>query len=251
MGKTETAKALAEYLFDDEKALVRIDMSEYMEKHAVSRLLGAPPGYVGYEEGGQLTEQVRRRPYTVLLFDEIEKAHPEVQNLFLQILDDGRLTDGQGRVVDFSNSVIIMTSNIGSEAYKEQEVEVGSRDAQVLNALKDFLRPEFINRVDDIVVFDSLPKDQMHNIVKIQLGELRQLANARGISLRVDDPVIDYIADIGWDPEYGARPIRRAILKELQNPLAKKLLEGNYERGTEFQVSLAKDGQGLEFNAQQ
>ena len=179
MGKTETAKALAEYLIDDEKALVRIDMSEYMEKHAVSRLLGAPPGYVGYEEGGQLTEQVRRRPYTVLLFDEIEKAHPEVQNLFLQILDDGRLTDGQGRVVDFSNSVIIMTSNIGSEAYKEQEVEVGSRDAQVLNALKDFLRPEFINRVDDIVVFDSLPKDQMHNIVKIQLGELRQLANAR------------------------------------------------------------------------
>lgn len=251
VGKTETAKALAEFLFDDEQAMVRIDMSEYMEKHAVSRLVGAPPGYVGYEEGGQLTEAVRRRPYAVLLFDEFEKAHPEVQNLFLQILDDGRLTDGQGRNVDFSNTVIILTSNIGSEIYKQREVQVGNRNAAVMEALRAFVKPEFLNRIDDVVVFNSLEKEQIREIVKIQLGGLKKLANQRGITLDIGDSVIDYIAEAGWDPEYGARPVRRAIQRDLQNPLAKKLLEGKFERGTEFEVKLEKDGKTIEFIAAQ
>lgn len=247
VGKTETAKALAEYLFDDESSMVRIDMSEYMEKHAVSRLIGAPPGYIGYEEGGQLTERVRRRPYSVLLFDEFEKAHPEVQNTFLQILDDGRLTDGQGRVVDFTNTVIILTSNLGSEAYKEQHIEVGDRNALVLQALRNFVKPEFLNRVDDVVIFDSLNRDQIGEIVKIQLNDLRQMANERGISLRIDDPVIEFIAEAGWDPEYGARPIRRAIQKEMQNPLAKAILSGNFEPGTEFGARISDDKTAITF----
>jgi len=247
VGKTELARALAEFLFDDESNMIRIDMSEYMEKHSVARLIGAPPGYVGYEEGGQLTEKVRRRPYAVLLFDEFEKAHPEVQNLFLQILDDGRLTDGQGRSVDFTNTVIIMTSNIGAQAFKDPVVDADKRKEHVLEALKSFVKPEFLNRIDELVMFNSLSRDQIHEVVKIQLGELRQLANKRGITLHIDDAIIEYLAEKGWDPEYGARPVRRAIQRELQNPLARTLLEGRYEKGSEFEVTLIDDGTAVTF----
>lgn len=242
VGKTETAKALAQFLFDDETAMVRIDMSEYMEKHAVSRLIGAPPGYVGYEEGGQLTEQVRRRPYSVLLFDEFEKAHPEVQNIFLQILDDGRLTDGQGRVVDFSNTVIILTSNIGSQYFVDKSLSADKRKQLVLEALKHSVKPEFLNRVDDMVVFESLGREQIRSIVEIQLAEVKKLVHSKGITLDVKPEVIDYLAEVGWDPEFGGRPVRRAIQRELQNPLAKTILEGAYPAGTTFQVSKGKEG---------
>ncbi len=249
VGKTETAKALAQFLFDDDQAMVRIDMSEYMEKHAVARLIGAPPGYVGYEEGGQLTETVRRRPYSVLLFDEFEKAHPDVQNIFLQILDDGRLTDGQGRVVDFSNTVIIMTSNIGSRHFLEQGLDKEKRDRLVQDALRQSVKPEFLNRVDDVVVFDNLGKEQIRSIVEIQLGEVKKLVNARGITLDVDPSVIGYLAEVGWDPEFGGRPVRRAIQRELQNPLAKFILEGSYQAGTVLRV--AKQGEGLKIDVEQ
>ena len=249
VGKTETAKALAAFLFDDDQAMVRIDMSEYMEKHSVARLIGAPPGYVGYEEGGQLTESVRRRPYSVLLFDEFEKAHPEVQNIFLQILDDGRLTDGQGRVVDFSNAVIIMTSNIGSRHFLEQGIDKAKRDRLVQEALRGAVKPEFLNRVDDVVVFDNLGKEQIRSIVEIQLGEVKKLVNARGITLEVDPSVVGYLAEVGWDPEFGGRPVRRAIQRELQNPLAKFILEGSYQAGTVLKV--AKQGEGLKIDVSQ
>ena len=248
VGKTETAKALAQFLFDDEHAMVRIDMSEYMEKHAVSRLIGAPPGYVGYEEGGQLTESVRRRPYSVLLFDEFEKAHPDVQNIFLQVLDDGRLTDGQGRVVDFSNTVIILTSNIGSSYFTDASLGKEARKELVLETLRKTVKPEFLNRVDDLVVFENLGKEQIRSIVEIQLGEVKKLVHTKGISLAVDPSVIDYLAQAGWDPEFGGRPVRRAIQRELQNPLAKTILEGAYPAGTEFRVTRA--GDGLEIKAQ-
>lgn len=240
VGKTETAKALAQFLFDDEQAMVRIDMSEYMEKHAVARLIGAPPGYVGYEEGGQLTEAVRRRPYAVLLFDEFEKAHPEVQNIFLQILDDGRLTDGQGRVVDFSNAVIIMTSNIGSRHFADATMKVEARKAAVLDALKSAVKPEFLNRVDDLIVFETLGKGEIHKIVEIQLGEVKKLVNQKGIVLHVEPEVVDYLAEIGWDPEFGGRPVRRAIQREVQNPLAKTILEGAFQAGAQFRISRSK-----------
>ncbi len=249
VGKTETAKALAQFLFDDDQAMVRIDMSEYMEKHSVARLIGAPPGYVGYEEGGQLTESVRRRPYSVLLFDEFEKAHPEVQNIFLQVLDDGRLTDGQGRVVDFSNTVIILTSNIGSRYFADPKISSKERKNLVLEALKQSVKPEFLNRVDDLVVFESLGREQIRSIVEIQLGEVKKLVHSRGISLNVDPKVIDYLAEVGWDPEFGGRPVRRAIQRELQNPLAKKILEGAYPAGTTFRVSKGSE-EGLEIRAQ-
>ncbi len=242
VGKTETAKALAQFLFDDDQAMVRIDMSEYMEKHSVARLIGAPPGYVGYEEGGQLTESVRRRPYSVLLFDEFEKAHPEVQNIFLQVLDDGRLTDGQGRVVDFSNTVIILTSNIGSHYFADPKLGSKERKGLVMEALKQSVKPEFLNRVDDLVVFESLGREQIRSIVEIQLAEVKKLVHSRGISLNIDASVIDYLAEVGWDPEFGGRPVRRAIQRELQNPLAKKILEGAYPAGTNFNVSKGKDG---------
>jgi len=245
VGKTETAKALAQFLFDDEAAMVRIDMSEYMEKHSVARLIGAPPGYVGYEEGGQLTESVRRRPYAVLLFDEFEKAHPDVQNIFLQILDDGRLTDGQGRVVDFSHAVIIMTSNIGSRFFADPNMKGAARAAAVQDALRAAVKPEFINRVDDIVVFESLGKEQIRAIVEIQLTEVKKLVHQKGISLELEPEVVDYLAEVGWDPEYGGRPVRRAIQRELQNPLAKKILEGNYQAGVRLRVSRTSDGLGI------
>ncbi len=244
VGKTETAKALAQFLFDDEHAMVRIDMSEYMEKHSVARLIGAPPGYVGYEEGGQLTESVRRRPYSVLLFDEFEKAHPEVQNIFLQVFDDGRLTDGQGRVVDFSNTVIILTSNIGSAYFADPRMDREERKSRVYDALKQAVKPEFLNRVDDVVIFENLGKEQIRSIVEIQIDEVKKLVHGRGISLELDPEVVDYLAEAGWDPEFGGRPVRRAIQRELQNPLAKTILEGAYKAGTHFRVS--RKGAGLQ-----
>jgi ATP-dependent Clp protease ATP-binding subunit ClpB len=249
VGKTETARALAEFLFDDERAMVRLDMSEYMEKHAVSRMIGAPPGYVGYEEGGQLTEAVRRRPYCVILFDEIEKAHPDVFNLLLQVLDDGRLTDSQGRVVDFRNTVIIMTSNIGSRYILEtKSVALDAWpevEAKVLADLRAHFRPEFLNRVDDIVVFRPLTREDLDHIVALQLAKLRALVAARGLVLDVAPEAMTWLAESGYDPLYGARPLKRVIQRELQNPIALQVLEGKYNEGDTIHVAV-KDGH-LEF----
>ncbi|HUF52101.1 MAG TPA: ATP-dependent chaperone ClpB [Longimicrobiales bacterium] len=233
VGKTETARALAEFLFDDEAAMVRIDMSEYMEKHAVARLIGAPPGYIGYEEGGQLTEAVRRRPYAVVLFDEIEKAHPEVFNIFLQILDDGRLTDSQGRTVDFRNAVIIMTSNIGSQFILEHAgtERLDEVEQHVLAELRRTFRPEFLNRVDDIVVFRPLDREQLKHIVELQLERLRAMLGERNITLRLTEEAELAIAEAGYDPAFGARPLKRAIQRLVQNPLAMMLLEDEFQEG--------------------
>jgi ATP-dependent Clp protease ATP-binding subunit ClpB len=222
VGKTELARALAEFMFDDERAMVRIDMSEYMEKHTVSRLVGAPPGYIGYEEGGQLTEAVRRRPYSVVLLDEIEKAHPDVFNVLLQILDDGRLTDGQGRTVDFRNTVLIMTSNIRSA-----------------EAMQDVFRPEFLNRIDEIVEFQALDRDQLGEIVELQLGRLRQRLAERGIDIELTPEAKEHVAEAGWDPTYGARPLKRAIQRLIENPLAVRLLEGHFAEGDTVLVDVA------------
>ena len=243
VGKTELARSLAEFLFDDERAMVRIDMSEYQEKHTVSRLIGAPPGYVGFEEGGQLTEAVRRRPYSVVLFDEIEKAHYEVFNVLLQILDDGRLTDGQGRTVDFRNTVIIMTSNLGSELWQSGKTDV-SRD-EITQVLRQHFRPEFINRIDEIVVFHKLAKEQLEKIVDIQLERVNQLIAERGYKLEIDESARKYLADVGYDPDYGARPLKRAIQRELQDPLAMKFLSGEILPGSTILVTRGVDG--LEF----
>jgi ATP-dependent Clp protease ATP-binding subunit ClpB len=235
VGKTELARALAEFLFDDEHSLVRIDMSEYMERHAVSRLIGAPPGYVGYEEGGQLTEQVRRRPYAVILFDEIEKAHQDVFNILLQIMDDGRLTDGQGRIVDFKNTIIIMTSNIGSSflggenVRSERNFEEASK--QVMNALHSHFKPEFLNRVDDIIVFSPLGREQLVKIIELRLEDLRRLLAERKISLELTDAAKDLLFASGFDPSFGARPLKRAIQKLIQDPLALKILDGEVLHG--------------------
>jgi ATP-dependent Clp protease ATP-binding subunit ClpB len=225
VGKTELARALAEFMFDDERAMVRLDMSEYQERHTVARLVGAPPGYVGYEEGGQLTEAVRRRPYSVVLLDEIEKAHPEVFDVLLQILDDGRLTDGQGRTVDFRNTVIVMTSNIRSA-----------------EALRDVFRPEFLNRIDEIVVFHALSRDQLADIVELQLERLRARLAERGLSLELTDSAKELLAEAGWDPTYGARPLKRAIQRMVENPLALRLLEGEFEEGDTVRVDV-RDGE--------
>jgi ATP-dependent Clp protease ATP-binding subunit ClpB len=235
VGKTELARALAEFLFDDERAMVRIDMSEYMEKHAVSRLIGAPPGYVGYEEGGQLTEQVRRHPYAVVLFDEIEKAHPDVFNVLLQIMDDGRLTDGKGRKVDFKNTVIIMTSNLGSSYLQSENI----RDAdaferaskQVMETLHGHFKPEFLNRVDDIIIFHPLGKEQLVKIVELRLEDLRRLLADRKISLELTDAAKELLFNEGYDPNFGARPLKRAIQKLVQDPLALKILDGEVLHG--------------------
>lgn len=226
VGKTLLAKKLAAFLFDDERALTRIDMSEYMEKFSVSRLIGAPPGYVGYDEGGQLTETVRRRPYSVVLFDEIEKAHPDVFNILLQVLDDGRLTDGQGRVVDFTNTIIIMTSNLGSE-YILRDEERGREE--VMNAIKGAFKPEFINRIDEIIVFNPLKEEQIKKIVRLELETLRKRMEKKGLAFSWTDDVESYIAKTGFDPVLGARPIRRAIQNEVENPLSRVILEGNYD----------------------
>jgi ATP-dependent Clp protease ATP-binding subunit ClpB len=230
VGKTELCKALAEFLFDDEQAITRLDMSEYMEKHSVSRLIGAPPGYVGYEEGGQLTEAVRRRPYSVVLFDEVEKAHPDVFNTLLQVLDDGRITDGQGRTIDFKNTVIIMTSNIGSNAIMDEE-NAEQRDALVRDALKQYFRPEFLNRVDEVVIFQRLGAEHLEGIVRIQLQRVVQRLAKQNITLEATDALVRHLADVGYDPVFGARPLKRAVQKHLLDPLSLAILEGRYAEG--------------------
>ena len=245
VGKTELARSLAHFLFDDERAMVRIDMSEYQEKHTVSRLIGAPPGYVGYDEGGQLTESVRRRPYSVVLFDEIEKAHPEVFNVLLQLLDDGRLTDGQGRTVDFRNTVVIMTSNLGNQLW-----EGGRKVArdEITQVLQGHFRPEFLNRIDEIVVFHPLRKEDLRAIVDIQLQRLRHRITEKGYQLKVSDGACEYLAEVGYDPDFGARPLKRTIQRELQDPLALKLLTGEFHEGDTILVQRGADG--LTFTAE-
>jgi ATP-dependent Clp protease ATP-binding subunit ClpB len=244
VGKTELARALAEFLFDDERAMVRIDMSEYQEKHTVSRLVGAPPGYVGYEEGGQLTEAVRRRPYSVVLFDEIEKAHSEVFNVLLQMLDDGRLTDGHGRTVDFRNTVIIMTSNLGNELWMGGHAPV-TRE-MINRVLQAHFRPEFLNRVDEIVIFHPLTRQHIAEIVDIQLRRVRDLLAERGYTLEVSEAAREFLAEVGYDPDFGARPLKRAIQRELQDPLALRILSGEFHEGDLIRVDRGEDG--LEFS---
>ena len=245
VGKTELSRALAEFLFDDENAMIRIDMSEYMEKHTVARLIGAPPGYVGYEEGGQLSEAVRRKPYSVVLFDEIEKAHPDVFNVLLQVLDDGRITDGQGRTVDFKNTVIIMTSNIGSQ-YITGEESKEARSRLVMDALRAHFRPEFLNRVDEIIIFDRLTEDDLKKIVEIQLRRLIKRLEQQKITLDLSDSAKELLAREGYDPVYGARPLKRTIQKEILDPLSIDILEGKVREGQTVRVD-AKDG-ALEFH---
>jgi ATP-dependent Clp protease ATP-binding subunit ClpB len=243
VGKTELTKALADFLFDDEHALVRIDMSEFMEKHSVARLIGAPPGYVGYEEGGALTEAVRRRPYQVVLFDEIEKAHPDVFNVLLQVLDDGRLTDGQGRTVDFRNTLIVMTSNLGSEYLVNltDDDEVDAARGPVMDLVRAHFRPEFLNRVDEIILFHRLRRQDMGKIVAIQLKRLEKLLEERKIVLDLDQDAIDWLAAKGYDPAYGARPLKRVIQKELQDPLAEKILAGDIRDGQVVKITNGSD----------
>jgi ATP-dependent Clp protease ATP-binding subunit ClpB len=249
VGKTELARALAEILFDDEHAMIRIDMSEYMEKFSVSRLIGAPPGYIGYEEGGQLTEAVRRRPYSVVLLDEIEKAHPDVFNVLLQVLDDGRLTDNQGRTVNFKNTIIIMTSNIGShyiqdklELFNEDNVEalMGELRQQLHDLLRKTIRPEFLNRIDEIVLFKPLLKSEIRKIVDIQLERVQKMLRDKEIILAVSDEAKDWLAQLGYDVTYGARPLKRVIQKYLVNPLSQELLAGNFVDGDIIKVSVGE-----------
>ncbi len=248
VGKTELARALAEFLFDDEHAMIRIDMSEYQEKHTVSRLIGAPPGYVGYEEAGQLTEAVRRRPYAVVLFDEIEKAHPEVLNVMLQLLDDGRLTDGKGRTVDFKNSVVIMTSNVGSHYIAERavrgdaELDEGTR-RQLTDALRQHFKPEFLNRVDEIVFFHALGKDEIRSIIDIQLAALARRLEERKIRVELSDKARDLIIEEGYDPVYGARPLKRTLQRRVLDPLALAVLQGEFKEGDA--VTIDAEGGGL------
>ncbi|MBI5179928.1 MAG: ATP-dependent chaperone ClpB [Nitrospirae bacterium] len=241
VGKTELARALAEFLFDSEQAMTRIDMSEYMEKHTVSRLIGAPPGYVGYDEGGQLTEAVRRRPYSVILFDEIEKAHPEVFNVLLQLLDDGRLTDGHGRTVDFKNTVVIMTSNIGSQHIQELKgKDENEMRRMVMDALRSQFRPEFLNRVDDLIIFHPLGMEQLKYIVEIQLKHLKKRLADKKIEIELTDKAKEYLANEGFDPVYGARPLKRIIQRDIQNPLALKLIDGTFKEGDKVRVDIDK-----------
>ena len=249
VGKTETARALAEFLFDDEQAMVRIDMSEFMEKHAVSRMIGAPPGYVGYDQGGALTEAVRRRPYSVVLFDEIEKAHPDVFNIFLQILDDGRLTDGQGRTVDFRNTVLIMTSNIGSQHIIDLDIsQEDEMRRRVMDALRSHFKPEFLNRVDDVVIYHALGEEQIGRILEIQLGELRRRLADRRLTLELSDAAVGFLAKRGYDPQYGARPLKRLLQREVQDPLAMRILEGEFGEGATVHGDLAENGESLTFH---
>lgn len=245
VGKTETVKAVAEFLFDDDQAVARIDMSEYMEKHSVSRLIGAPPGYVGYEEGGQLTEVVRRRPYTVVLLDEIEKAHPDVFNVLLQVLDEGRLTDGQGRTVDFKNTVLIMTSNIGSTYLMDSNLSEVQKAKAVQDALRGHFRPEFLNRIDEIINFKPLGMEQIRSIVKIQLAAVVDRLKARKINLVFDDKAIDSLCEKGFDPQFGARPLKRVVQTDLLNPLSKELIAGHFKAGETVRVTLGTQGLNL------
>ncbi|GBD07499.1 Chaperone protein ClpB [bacterium HR21] len=251
VGKTEMARALAEFLFDDENALIRIDMSEYMEKHSVSRLIGAPPGYVGYEEGGQLTEAVRTRPYSVVLFDEIEKAHPEVFNVLLQVLEDGRLTDGKGRTVNFRNTLIIMTSNLGTELIQEAmgNLSEANREAvmerlrePILELLRQRFRPEFLNRIDEIIIFKPLLREEVKRIAQLQLERLRERVHQRGLDLQVTDAALEWLATIGYDPQFGARPLRRALERFVANPLAMKILAGEFTAGDTVLVDRDAEG---------
>jgi ATP-dependent Clp protease ATP-binding subunit ClpC len=256
VGKTELARALAEFLFDDEDAMVRLDMSEYMEKHTVSRLIGAPPGYVGYEEGGQLTEAVRRRPYRVILFDEVEKAHPDVFNILLQILEDGRLTDGHGRTVDFKNTVVIMTSNLGTEEFHRGEIGFPSkRDegdeqrmrAAIENALKRTFRPELLNRIDDVIIFHPLTEEHLKKIVDLLIREVEKRLAERNIKLEVSEEAKAWLVQKGYDPVYGARPLRRAIQRYVENPLSTRILQGEFTEGDTVVISL--EGDNLSFAA--
>jgi ATP-dependent Clp protease ATP-binding subunit ClpB len=242
VGKTETARALAEFLFDDEQALVRLDMSEYQERHTASRLVGAPPGYVGYEEAGQLTEAIRRRPYAVVLLDEVEKAHPEVLNILLQVLDDGRLTDAQGRTVDFRNTLLIMTSNLGGQWIVERDLSWDEIKDRVMTAVRGHFRPELLNRIDEIIIYRPLGLEQISEIVDIQLRGLRSRLSERNITLELTPAAKDLLAREGFDPVYGARPLRRAIQKEIIQPLAMRLLQGDFEDGNAILVD-AEDGE--------
>ncbi|MGD9385684.1 MAG: AAA family ATPase, partial [Thioalkalispiraceae bacterium] len=243
VGKTELTKSLATFLFDTEEAMVRIDMSEFMEKHSVARLIGAPPGYVGYEEGGYLTEAVRRKPYSVILLDEVEKAHPDVFNVLLQVLDDGRLTDGQGRTVDFRNTVIVMTSNIGSQQIQELSGEENyqAMKAAVMDSVTQHFRPEFINRIDEVVVFHPLAKEQIRSIANIQIDYLRKRLKDRDMGLEVSETALDKLGEAGFDPVYGARPLKRAIQQQLENPLAQDILAGKFLPGDVIDVDLDDD----------
>jgi ATP-dependent Clp protease ATP-binding subunit ClpB len=248
VGKTELARALAEFLFDDEQAMIRIDMSEYQEKHTVSRMIGAPPGYVGYEEAGQLTEAVRRRPYAVVLFDEIEKAHPEVMNVLLQLLDDGRLTDGKGRTIDFKNSVVIMTSNLGSHYIAEAAQGAGDTDLSegtrraVMVSLREHFRPEFLNRIDEVIIFHPLSRENMKQIIDIQLSGLVKRLEERKIHVVLTDDAKEDLVREGYDPSYGARPLKRAIQKRVLDPLALRVLEGEFGEGDTVVVDRGTDG---------
>jgi ATP-dependent Clp protease ATP-binding subunit ClpB len=253
VGKTETARALAEFMFDDEQAMVRIDMSEYMEKHAVSRLIGAPPGYVGYDEGGQLTEAVRRRPYSVILFDEIEKAHPDVFNILLQVMDDGRLTDSKGRTVDFKNTVLIMTSNLGAQlllgdAVKTEHDFDMARES-VMRVLREHFRPEFLNRVDDMVIFRPLGHAQLSQILELRLNDLRKMLEARQISIELTEPARQLILTSGTDAAYGARPMKRVLQRMVQDPLAMKILDGEVLHGAHVRVDVDRNSNQLRFES--
>jgi ATP-dependent Clp protease ATP-binding subunit ClpB len=239
VGKTELTKALAEFLFDTEQAIVRIDMSEFMEKHSVARLIGAPPGYVGYEQGGVLTEAVRRKPYSIVLLDEVEKAHPDVFNVLLQVLDDGRLTDGQGRTVDFKNTVIIMTSNLGSNLIQENPGK--DLQSELTQLVSEHFRPEFVNRIDEIVIFDNLGKPQIKAIAVLQIDQLRDKLSNLGLSLEMNEGVMDLIVERGYDPAFGARPLKRTIQQLLENPLSQKILAGEYTSGSTINAKVVNN----------
>jgi ATP-dependent Clp protease ATP-binding subunit ClpA len=252
VGKTELTKALAQFLFDDETAMVRLDMSEFMEKHSVARLIGAPPGYVGYDEGGVLTEAVRRRPYQVILFDEIEKAHPEVWNSLLQILDDGRLTDGQGRTVDFRNTVVIMTSNVGAEAVKRGPFGFATPEfdeskysqGEYANSLKRLFRPEFLNRIDEIIVFETLTRPQIRQIVALLMNDINKRMEELGFSVELSEAAVNHIAEIGYDANYGARPLLRLLQRRVENELSKRLLKGEFRTGDHVLVDYDPNAEG-------
>jgi ATP-dependent Clp protease ATP-binding subunit ClpB len=243
VGKTELARALAEFMFDSEQAMIRIDMSEYMEKHAVARLIGAPPGYVGYDEGGYLTEAVRRKPYSVLLFDEIEKAHPDVFNILLQILDDGRLTDGHGRTVDFKNTVVIMTSNVGSQWIQDPSLDDEEKKNRSMDALRATFKPEFLNRIDDTIMFSALKLEDIHKIVDIQLGLIDKRLRERKMSIELTEKAKNYIAEQGYSQVYGARPLKRSLQKLILDPLAMEILAGKFSEGDKILIDLSKKGE--------
>ena len=241
VGKTELTKALANYLFDDSNAMVRLDMSEYMEKHAISRLIGAPPGYIGYEEGGTLTESIRTRPYQVVLFDEVEKAHPDFFNILLQVLDDGRLTDNRGNIIDFKNTIIIMTSNLGSEYIIECSSKKEDCNTKVMEEVRNFFRPEFLNRLDEILIFNSLPKESMKKIVKLQVTDLQKRLSEKNIKLSVLDDAIEWLANRGYDPLFGARPLKRLIQNQIQDSIAEGILCGKILNGKDVSFSVKND----------